>query len=170
MALTCKRKIIIAVSAAALVGIIIVVSIRRRQDEPEVTTVVVHGAPRAALDRHGLGRGATHPVHNLRARSRAHRGDLRQGRPARGPRHAARPPEPDAVAVRTMRAGRRAPGRTLLHSERAHAGHRGQNGVATAQQSRPAREASLAHARQQFVSSRRPWTARRLTSTRRSAS
>src|ERR671932_547630 len=46
MALSRKRKIIIAVGAIALLGIIIVVSILAGgKDEPEVTTVTVHKRP-----------------------------------------------------------------------------------------------------------------------------
>ena len=46
MALSRKRKIVIAVSAVALIGIIIVISILAGgKDEPDVTTVIVKKRP-----------------------------------------------------------------------------------------------------------------------------
>ena len=69
MALSRKRKIIIAVSAVALLGIIVVVSIfARGKDEPELTVVKIDRAPNSALSlRHPA--KSDRPVHQSDERS-----------------------------------------------------------------------------------------------------
>ena len=63
MALSRRKKIIIIVSAVALLGLIVIISVfASRKDEPEVTTLKIEVRTRTSPDRHGFRRSASDPV------------------------------------------------------------------------------------------------------------
>src|SRR5215213_743398 len=154
MALSRKRKIIIAVSAAALVGIIIVVSILAGgKDEPEVTTVVIKVRPE--LRSTVTASGEVRPIQFINLTSevagRIEEIYVKEGQPVTRGQQLVRL---DPTQLQSNEAAQAA-GLQAALSDTQNARTQviaAQNGVATAQQSLNAAESSLAQARQQVVS------------------
>ena len=155
MALSRKRKIIILVSAVALLGIIIVVSILAGgKDEPEVTTVVVHVRPE--LRSTVTASGEVRPIQFINLTSevagRIEEIYVKEGQPVTKGQQLVRL---DPTQLQSNEAAQAA-GLQAALSDTQNARTQviaSQNGVATAQQSLSVAEASLAQARQQVVSS-----------------
>ncbi|HKQ52134.1 MAG TPA: efflux RND transporter periplasmic adaptor subunit [Pyrinomonadaceae bacterium] len=155
MALSRKRKIIIAVSAAALVGIIIVVSILAGgKDEPEVTTVTVKMRPE--LRSTVTASGEVRPIQFINLTSevagRIEEIYVKEGQLVERGTPLVRL---DPTQLQSNEAAQAAALQAAL-SDTQNARTQviaAQNGVATAQQSLTVAEASLAQARQQVVSS-----------------
>ena len=155
MALSRKRKIIIAVSAAALVGIIIVVSILAGgKDEPEVTTVVVKVRPE--LRSTVTASGEVRPIQFINLTSevagRIEEIYVKEGQLVERGTPLVRL---DPTQLQSNEAAQAAALQAAL-SDTQNARTQviaAQNGVSTAQQSLTVAEASLAQARQQVVSS-----------------
>jgi HlyD family secretion protein len=153
MALSRKRKIIIAVSAVALVGIIIVVSILAGgKDEPEVTTVVIHARPE--LRSTVTASGEVRPIQFINLTSevagRIEEIYVKEGQPVTRGQQLVRL---DPTQLQSNEAAQAAALQAAL-SDTQNARTQviaAQNGVATAQQSLTVAEASLAQARQQIV-------------------
>src|SRR5918998_781752 len=154
MALSRKRKIIIAVSAAALVGIIIVVSILAGgKDEPEVTTITVKA--RAELRSTVTASGEVRPIQFINLTSevadRIEEIYVKEGQPVTKGQQLVRL---DPTQLQSNQAAQAAALQAAI-SDTQNARTQiiaAQNGVATAQQSLTVAEASLAQARQQLVS------------------
>jgi HlyD family secretion protein len=154
MALSRKRKIIIAVSAVALLGIIIVVSILAGgKDEPEVTTVKVTLRPE--LRSTVTASGEVRPIQFINLTSevagRIEEIYVKEGQPVtRGQQLVRLDPTQLQSSEAAQAAGLQA---ALSDTQNARTQViAAQNGVATAQQSLNAAESSLAQARQQVVS------------------
>jgi HlyD family secretion protein len=154
MALSRKRKIIILVSAVALLGIIIVVSILAGgKDEPEVTTVVVTVRPE--LRSTVTASGEVRPIQFINLTSevagRIEEIYVKEGQPVTKGQQLVRL---DPTQLQSNEAAQAA-GLQAALSDTQNARTQviaSQNGVATAQQSLSVAEASLAQARQQVVS------------------
>src|ERR671916_1426649 len=155
MALSRKRKIIIAVSAVALLGIIIVVSILAGgKDEPEVTTVTVRA--RAELRSTVTASGEVRPIQFINLTSevagRIEEIYVKEGQPVTKGQQLVRL---DPTQLQSNEAAQAAALQAAI-SDTQNARTQvlaAQNGVATAEQSLTVAEASLAQARQQVVSS-----------------
>jgi HlyD family secretion protein len=155
MALSRKRKIIIAVSAVALLGIIVVISILAGgKDEPEVTTVKV--AVRKELRSTVTASGEVRPIQFINLTSevagRIEEIYVKEGQPVTKGQQLVRL---DPTQLQSNEAAQAA-GLQAALSDTQNARMQiiaAQNGVATAQQSLNAAEASLAQTRQQVVSS-----------------
>jgi HlyD family secretion protein len=153
MALSRKRKIIIAVSAVALLGIIIVVSILAGgKDEPEVTTVKVTVRPE--LRSTVTASGEVRPIQFINLTSevagRIEEIYVKEGQPVTRGQQLVRL---DPTQLQSNEAAQAA-GLQAALSDAQNARTQviaAQNGVATAQQSLNAAESSLAQARQQVV-------------------
>ncbi|HKR00601.1 MAG TPA: efflux RND transporter periplasmic adaptor subunit [Pyrinomonadaceae bacterium] len=153
MALSRKRKIIIAVSAAALVGIIIVVSILAGgKDEQEVTTVTVKLRPE--LRSTVTASGEVRPIQFINLTSevagRIEEIYVKEGQLVSKGQQLVRL---DPTQLQSNEAAQAAALQAAL-SDTQNARTQviaAQNGVATAQQSLTVAEASLAQARQQVV-------------------
>jgi HlyD family secretion protein len=154
MALSRKRKIIIIVSAVALLGIIIVVSILAGgKDEPEVTTVKVTVRPE--LRSTVTASGEVRPIQFINLTSevagRIEEIYVKEGQPVTRGQQLVRL---DPTQLQSNEAAQAA-GLQAALSDTQNARTQviaAQNGVATAQQSLNAAESSLAQARQQVVS------------------
>lgn len=155
MALSRKRKIVIAVSAVALIGIIIVISILAGgKDEPEVTTVIVK--KRAELRSTVTASGEVRPIQYVNMTSevagRIEEIYVKEGdRVTKGQQLVRLDPtqlqsnqEAQAAALQAAMSDTQNARTQVIAA---------QNGVANAQQAQTAAEASLAQARQQVVSS-----------------
>lgn len=155
MALSRKRKTIIAVSAVALVGIIIVVSILAGgKDEPEVTTVKITVRPE--LRSTVTASGEVRPIQFINLTSevagRIEEIYVKEGQPVTKGQQLVRL---DPTQLQSNQAAQAAALQAAI-SDTQNARTQvlaAQNGVATAQQSLTVAEASLAQARQQVVSS-----------------
>ena len=155
MALSRKRKIIIIVSAVALLGIIIVVSILAGgKDEPEVTTVKVTVRPE--LRSTVTASGEVRPIQFINLTSevagRIEEIYVKEGQAVTRGQQLVRL---DPTQLQSNEAAQAA-GLQAALSDTQNARTQviaAQNGVATAQQSLSAAESSLAQARQQVVSS-----------------
>jgi HlyD family secretion protein len=154
MALSRKRKIIIAVSAVALLGIIIVVSILAGgKDEPEVTTVKVTVRPE--LRSTVTASGEVRPIQFINLTSevagRIEEIYVKEGQPVTKGQQLVRL---DPTQLQSNQAAQAAALQAAI-SDTQNARTQvlaAQNGVATAQQSLTVAEASLSQARQQLVS------------------
>lgn len=154
MALSRKRKIIIMVSAVALLGIIVVISILAGgKDEPEVTTVVVKVRPE--LRSTVTASGEVRPIQFINLTSevagRIEEIYVKEGQPVTKGQQLVRL---DPTQLQSNEAAQAAALQAAL-SDTQNARTQiiaAQNGVATAQQSLTVAEASLAQARQQVVS------------------
>ena len=155
MALSRKRKIIIAVSAVALLGIIIVVSILAGgKDEPEVTTVTVK--MRTELRSTVTASGEVRPIQFINLTSEV-AGRIEDIYVKEGQLVAKGTPlvRLDPTQLQSNEAAQAAALQAAI-SDTQNARTQviaAQNGVSTAQQSLTVAEASLAQARQQVVSS-----------------
>jgi HlyD family secretion protein len=155
MALSRKRKIIIAVSAVALLGIIIVVSILAGgKDEPEVTTVTVKRRPE--LRSTVTASGEVRPIQFINLTSevagRIEEIYVKEGQPVNKGAPLVRL---DPTQLQSNEAAQAAALQVAI-SDTQNARTQvlaAQNGVANAQQALTAAEASLAQSRQQVVSS-----------------
>src|SRR5215212_7657487 len=155
MALSRKRKIIIAVSAVALLGIIIVVSILAGgKDEPEVTTVKV--AERKELRSTVTASGEVRPIQFINLTSevagRIEEIYVKEGQPVTKGQQLVRL---DPTQLQSNEAAQAA-GLQAALSDTQNARTQviaSQNGVSTAQQGLTVAEASLAQSRQQVVAS-----------------
>jgi HlyD family secretion protein len=155
MALSRKRKIIIAVSAVALLGIIIVVSILAGgKDEPEVTVVKI--ALRPELRSTVTASGEVRPIQFINLTSevagRIEEIYVKEGQPVTKGQQLVRL---DPTQLQSNQAAQAAALQAAI-SDTQNARTQvlaAQNGVATAQQSLSVAEASLLQARQQVVSS-----------------
>jgi HlyD family secretion protein len=155
MALSRKRKIIIAVSAVALLGIIIVVSILAGgKDEPEVTTVTVK--KRDVLRSTVTASGEVRPIQFINLTSevagRIEEIYVKEGQPVNKGTPLVRL---DPTQLQSNEAAQAAALQAAI-SDTQNARTQvlaSQNGVANAQQALSAAEASLAQSRQQVVSS-----------------
>lgn len=155
MALSRKRKIIIAVSAVAVLGIIVVVSILAGgKDEPEVTTITVKR--RAELRSTVTASGEVRPIQFINLTSevagRIEEIYVKEGQPVTKGVPLVRL---DPTQLQSNEAAQAAALQAAI-SDTQNARTQviaAQNGVATAQQSLSVTEASLAQARQQVVSS-----------------
>jgi HlyD family secretion protein len=154
MALSRKRKIIIAVSAVALLGIIIVVSILAGgKDEPEVTTVKITVRPE--LRSTVTASGEVRPIQFINLTSevagRIEEIYVKEGQPVTKGQQLVRL---DPTQLQSNQAAQAAALQAAI-SDTQNARTQiiaAQNGVATAQQSLTVAEASLSQARQQLVS------------------
>lgn len=155
MALSRKRKIVIAVSAVALLGIIIVVSILAGgKDEPEVTTVTVKRRPE--LRSTVTANGEVRPIQFINLTSevagRIEEIYVKEGQLVTKGQQLVRL---DPTQLQSSEAAQAA-GLQAALSDTQNARMQvlaAQNGVANAQQALTAAEASLAQSRQQVVSS-----------------
>jgi HlyD family secretion protein len=155
MALSRKRKIIIVVSAVALLGIIVVISILAGgKDEAEVTTVTV--TVRKELRSTVTASGEVRPIQFINLTSevagRIEEIYVKEGQPVTKGQQLVRL---DPTQLQSNEAAQAA-GLQAALSDTQNARMQiiaAQNGVATAQQSLNAAEANLAQARQQVVSS-----------------
>jgi HlyD family secretion protein len=155
MALSRKRKIIIAVSAVALLGIIIVVSILAGgKDEPEVTTVTIK--KRDTLRSTVTASGEVRPIQFINLTSevagRIEEIYVKEGQPVTKGQQLVRL---DPTQLQSNEAAQAAALQAAM-SDTQNARTQvlaSQNGVANAQQALSAAEASLAQSRQQVVSS-----------------
>lgn len=154
MALSRKRKIIIIVSAVALLGIIVVISILAGgKDEPEVTTVKITVRPE--LRSTVTASGEVRPIQFINLTSevagRIEEIYVKEGQPVtRGQQLVRLDPTQLQSSEAAQAAGLQA---ALSDTQNARTQIiAAQNGVATAQQSLTVAEASLAQARQQVVS------------------
>jgi HlyD family secretion protein len=155
MALSRKRKIIIAVSAVALLGIIIVVSILAGgKDEPEVTTITVK--KRDTLRSTVTASGEVRPIQFINLTSevagRIEEIYVKEGQPVTKGQQLVRL---DPTQLQSNEAAQAAALQAAM-SDTQNARTQvlaSQNGVANAQQALSAAEASLAQSRQQVVSS-----------------
>jgi HlyD family secretion protein len=155
MALSRKRKIIIVVSAVALLGIIIVISILAGgKDEPEVTTVVVKVRPE--LRSTVTASGEVRPIQFINLTSevagRIEEIYVKEGQlVTRGQQLVRLDPTQLQSSEAAQAAGLQA---ALSDTQNARTQViAAQNGVANAQQALSAAEASLAQSRQQVVAS-----------------
>jgi HlyD family secretion protein len=154
MALSRKRKIIIAVSAVALLGIIIVVSILAGgKDEPEVTVVKI--ALRPELRSTVTASGEVRPIQFINLTSevagRIEEIYVKEGQPVTKGQQLVRL---DPTQLQSNQAAQAAALQAAI-SDTQNARTQviaAQNGVATAQQSLTVAEASVSQARQQLVS------------------
>lgn len=154
MALSRKRKIIIIVSAVALLGIIVVISILAGgKDEPEVTTVKITVRPE--LRSTVTASGEIRPIQFINLTSevagRIEEIYVKEGQPVTKGQQLVRL---DPTQLQSNEAAQAA-GLQAALSDTQNARTQviaAQNGVATAQQSLTVAEASLAQARQQVVS------------------
>lgn len=154
MALSRKRKIILAVSAVALLGIIVVISILAGgKDEPEVTTVVVKVRPE--LRSTVTASGEVRPIQFINLTSevagRIEEIYVKEGQAVTRGQQLVRL---DPTQLQSNEAAQAAALQAAL-SDTQNARTQiiaAQNGVATAQQSLTVAEASLSQARQQVVS------------------
>jgi HlyD family secretion protein len=155
MALSRKRKIIIAVSAVALLGIIVVISILAGgKDEPEVTTVKITMRPE--LRSTVTASGEVRPIQFINLTSevagRIEEIYVKEGQPVTKGQQLVRL---DPTQLQSNQAAQAAALQAAI-SDTQNARTQvlaAQNGVATAQQSLNAAEVGLAQARQQVVSS-----------------
>ena len=155
MALSRKRKTIIAVSAVALLGIIIVVSILAGgKDEPEVATVKITVRPE--LRSTVTSSGEVRPIQYINLTSevagRIEEIYVKEGQPVTKGQQLVRL---DPTQLQSNQAAQAAALQAAI-SDTQNARTQiiaAQNGVATAQQSLSVAEASVAQARQQVVSS-----------------
>ncbi len=154
MALSRKRKIIIAVSAVALLGIIVVISILAGgKDEPEVTTVKINVRPE--LRSTVTASGEVRPIQFINLTSevagRIEEIYVKEGQPVTKGQQLVRL---DPTQLQSNQAAQAAALQAAI-SDTQNARTQiiaAQNGVATAQQSLNAAEVGLAQARQQVVS------------------
>ncbi|HYJ45075.1 MAG TPA: biotin/lipoyl-binding protein, partial [Pyrinomonadaceae bacterium] len=155
MALSRKRKIIIAVSAVALLGIIIVVSILAGgKDEPEVTTITVKRRPE--LRSTVTASGEVRPIQYINMTSEV-AGRIEEIYVKEGDQVTKGKPlvRLDPTQLQSNEAAQQAALQAAM-SDTQNARTQvlaSQNGVANAQQALTAAEASLAQTRQQVVSS-----------------